>query len=81
LIEQRAQLAHRHRAAEQVALQVIAAVAGQELVLLDRFDAFADHFQVQGVGHGDDGLDDFAILGAGGHILQEAAVDLQHVQG
>ena len=50
-------------------------------MLLDGFDAFADHLQVQGMGHRDNGLDDFPVLQAGRHVLQEATVYLQDVQG
>ncbi|MNP23058.1 hypothetical protein D3C76_1157540 [compost metagenome] len=49
-------------------------------MLFDGFHPFADHFQVQGMGHGDDRLDDLAVFEAARHILQERAVDLQHIQ-
>jgi len=79
-LQDRPQFAQRHRAAEQVALQVVAAVGFEEFQLFDGFYALADHLQVQGVGHDDDGLDDLAVFLAAWHILQEGSVDLQDVQ-
>ena len=38
-----AQLAGRHRFAEVVALNLVAAMQPQELVLLNRFDPFGEH--------------------------------------
>ncbi|MNP85948.1 hypothetical protein D3C76_1859170 [compost metagenome] len=42
-VQDRLQLGQRHRVAEQVALDEIAAEALEELVLLQRLDAFGDH--------------------------------------
>ncbi|MNG11324.1 hypothetical protein D3C84_948580 [compost metagenome] len=55
-------------------------MAFEKLVLLERFDAFGDHVQVQGVGHDDNGLDDFHVLGGFWNVLDERPVDLQGVQ-
>jgi hypothetical protein len=38
-------------------------VALQEFVLLDGFNPFGHYLQVQGMGHDDNGLDDFHVLG------------------
>jgi hypothetical protein len=77
--QHRTQLGQRHRTAEQVALNEIAAVAFEKVVLLEGFDAFGDDLQMQGVGHDDNGLDDFHVLGGLGDVLNERAVDLQRV--
>ena len=73
------QLGQRHRAAEQVALNEIAAMAFEKIVLLEGFDAFGDDLQMQGMSHDDNGLDDFHVLGGLGDVLNERAVDLQRV--
>ncbi|MNH39536.1 hypothetical protein D3C79_1007230 [compost metagenome] len=52
----------------------------QELVLLEGFDPFGDHLQLQGMGHDDDGLDNFHVLGRLGNVLDEGAVDFQGVE-
>jgi len=75
----RPQLSQRHRMAKQVALDEIAAVALEKVVLLEGLDAFGDDLQMQGVGHDDNGLDDFHVLGRLGDVLNERAVDLQRV--
>lgn len=62
LIERRPQLSQRHRAAHQVTLDEIAAKTFEETVLLEGFDALGDHLQLQGVGHDNNGLDDFHVL-------------------
>jgi len=76
-----AQVAQGHRAAQQVALDKVAALLGEKLVLLQGFHTFGDHLQVQRVGHDNDCLDDLHVLPAARYILDERAVDLQGVQG
>ncbi|MNF04635.1 hypothetical protein D3C80_2041980 [compost metagenome] len=65
------QFRQRYRATEQVTLDEVAAVAFEKLVLLEGFDAFGDHLQMQGVGHDDDGLDDLHVLGGDWNVLDE----------
>ena len=65
------QFGQRYRAAEQVTLDEVAAVAFEKLVLLEGFDAFGNHVQMQGVGHDDDGLDDLHVLGGFRNVLNE----------
>ncbi|MNM82845.1 hypothetical protein D3C76_1281320 [compost metagenome] len=48
--------------------------------MLEGFDPFGDHLQVQGMGHDDNRLDDFHILGRLGNVLDERAVDFQRVE-
>jgi len=81
LLQHPAQLPQRHRMAEQVALQVVAAMVLEKRLLFRGFDPFGDHLQVQGVGHDDDRLDDLHVLGRLGDVLDERAIDLQGVQG
>ncbi|MCY1187615.1 hypothetical protein D9M73_286140 [compost metagenome] len=81
MTEDRAQLTQGDGAAEQITLDEIATLLGEELVLLHGFHAFGDHLQVQGMGHDDDGLDNFHVLPAVRHILNEGTIDLQGVQG
>ena len=73
------QLGQWHRAAEQVTLNEIAAMAFEKIVLLEGFDAFGDDLQMQGMGHDDNGLDDFHVLGGLGNVLNKRAVDLQRI--
>ncbi|MNN85114.1 hypothetical protein D3C81_2023640 [compost metagenome] len=61
-------------------MHVVAAVAFEELQLVGGLHALADNLQMQGMGHDDDRLDDLAVFLAARYILQEGAVDLQHVQ-
>jgi hypothetical protein len=77
--QHRTQLGQRHRTAEQVALNEVAAVAFEKVVLFEGFDAFGDDLQMQGMSHDDNGLDDFHVLGGLGDVLNERAVDLQRV--
>jgi len=79
-VQHRTQLSQWHRATEQVALNEIAAQAFEKIVLLEGFDSFGDHLQMQAVGHDDDGLDDFHVLCGFGNVLDKRAVDLQRVQ-
>jgi len=76
----RAQLLQRHRAAEQVALNEIAARTLEKFVLLQAFHAFGDHLQMQGVRHDDDCLDDLHVRRGIGNVDDERTVDLQCVQ-
>ncbi|MNF60640.1 hypothetical protein D3C84_422620 [compost metagenome] len=78
--QHRTQFRQRHRAAEQVALDEITAVALEKLVLLKGFDAFGDHLQMQGVSHDDNRLNDFHVLSRLGNVLDERAIDLQRVE-
>ncbi|MNG23565.1 hypothetical protein D3C84_1081870 [compost metagenome] len=80
LAKYRPQFTQRYWPAEQITLEEIAALLGEELVLLEGFDAFGDHLQVQGVSHDDDCLDDFHVLSATRYILNERTIDLQGVQ-
>ncbi|MCY1421734.1 hypothetical protein D9M71_373980 [compost metagenome] len=70
-VQHRLQFGQRYRAAEQVALDEIAAVAFEKLVLLEGFYAFGNHLQMQGVGHDDNGLDDLHVLGGFRNVLDE----------
>ena len=67
-LEDRLKFGQGHRAAEQVALQEITTVGGEEGMLLGGLDALGDDLQVQGVGHDDDRLDNLAILLAPRHV-------------
>jgi len=42
-VQHRMQFSQRHRAAEQVALNEVAALAFEKVILLERFDALGDH--------------------------------------
>ncbi|MCY1561109.1 hypothetical protein D9M68_983260 [compost metagenome] len=55
-------------------------MAFEERLLFGGFHALADYPQVQGMRHGDDRLDNFPVFLAARYILQEGAVDLQHIQ-
>jgi len=56
--EQSVEVRTGHWPAEEVALVVIAAVAGEEVALGFGFHAFGDHLQAQGLTHAADGFDD-----------------------
>src|SRR6185437_5443246 len=72
------ELAGRQRRAEMESLVLIAAEGAQELELLGGLDPLGDHFELQAVRQGDDGLDDGGIYLAL-EIPDEGAVDLQLV--
>ncbi|MCY1276714.1 hypothetical protein D9M70_253820 [compost metagenome] len=78
---QRGELVRRHRPAEEEALHLVARVFAEEVQLFLALHALGDHHQVQAVGHGDDGAGDLRVLFAVGQAVDEAAVDLQHVDG
>ena len=66
--------------AEEVALGEVAAQAVEGLGLVDRVDALGHRGDVERVGQGDELLGDGGVLAAGGHVLHEGAVDLEHVE-
>src|SRR6478752_5872297 len=68
-------------ASHQVALDLVAAQEAEELGLSGGLDAFGDHFEIEGVGEGDDGGDDRHLLRIFGHIVDERAIDLEGVEG
>src|SRR5471032_1650206 len=67
----------RHRLAEQITLQLVAAELAQEAHLLGRLDALGDDFLAQLLGRGDDGARDGAVVFLVRKAEDEGAVDLQ----
>ena len=63
------------------ALQLIAALLTQEGLLLGRLHALGGHRQAQRVAELDDGDGDGFVLGVAGDVADEAAVDLQALDG
>src|SRR3569832_2068069 len=57
------------------------AVTAHEIQLLAGLHALGDDVELQGLGHRDDRLDDGGVVGVGGHVADEGAVDLQGVDG
>ncbi|MNP72445.1 hypothetical protein D3C76_1690030 [compost metagenome] len=57
------QVAQWLRTAEQVTLNKVAVVLYEKFILLEGFNALGNHFQVQRMGHKDDGPDDLHVLG------------------
>src|SRR5580658_2995063 len=68
-----------YRAAEVIALYLIAGVLAQDLHLLGGLDALRDHLQAQIAPQGDDGANDRRIIRVAGDVLDERAVDLQTI--
>ena len=76
VIQERFEFISRHGFGEVIALCLITAVRLQELHLLGGFNALGDDLQFHAVGHLDDGHHDGCVLRAGGHVADEATVDL-----
>jgi hypothetical protein len=71
----------RQRAAEIEALDLVAAVRGEEVELLPGLDALADDAGAQAVGHRDRGARDPRRARIGGQPADERAVELQRAGG
>lgn len=67
----------RQGLAEQVALERMAAVGGEEIALRGRLHALGDHVQFQAPSHGDDRLGHHGIPMAGRQVVDEGFVDLE----
>ena len=63
----------------QVALVQMAAQTFQEHQLLRQLHALGDHCQPQTASHGDNGADDFRVIGVVGGVAHERLVDFQGV--
>ena len=70
----------RQRAAHQEPLHQVAALAAQELQLLEALDALGHDLQVEVVAEADDGAHDGGILGVHREVVDEGAVDLERVE-
>src|SRR5688572_18639724 len=60
------QVGCRHRGRDEVALEQVAPVAGQEVALLRAFHSFGDHAQPEVVGELDDAAHDGPAVGLAG---------------
>ena len=65
--------------AEKVALCLIAVVNTQKCFLLDRFDAFGDDGEAQGLAHRNDRFGDRHVFGIMRNRVNEGTVDLERV--
>src|SRR5437764_1075043 len=82
ILEQvRLEALRRQRRAEEEALDAIAALLLQELQLLLGLHPLGDDFEVEAVGHGDDGADDGGVAAVGGDVADERLVELERVDG
>lgn len=73
--EQRERVLPRHRPGVEVALDDVAAVFPQELILLFAFDAFTDHFQIQALRQRQDVQDAFPGVLVRMDVPHEVLVD------
>ncbi|MNN97353.1 hypothetical protein D3C81_2165000 [compost metagenome] len=55
----------------QITLVQMAIKPLQELQLLQGLHAFGNHDQVEATSHGDDGADDFGVVGVAGGVAHE----------
>src|SRR5690606_3321187 len=62
LTQQLGELGGRHRSADEVALDLVAALALEKIHLGLGFDALGYHFELQAVHHGDDRPDDRGVF-------------------
>src|SRR5687768_5906487 len=67
-------------AADQIALDLVAAFGTQHFELLGRLHAFGEHRDAEAAAEADDRADDRSRLGVVDHVLNEAAVDLDLVE-
>src|SRR3569623_836011 len=80
IMQQRGGGVHRQRLAEQITLRRYA-VSADEIQLLAGFHPFGDDVQLQRLGHRDDGCDDGGVVGIGGDVADERAIDLESIDG
>ena len=64
----------------EISLEQIATLNLQIVELIGVLHALGQHFQVQGVRHRDDRIDDFHVIAVDRHVIDEALVDLQYVE-
>lgn len=76
----RLELFQRQRAAKQIALIDMAALAREEVPLCLGFHSLGDHRQPQAIGQRDDHLCNGGIVGVDQDVPDETAVDFQLVQ-
>src|SRR6266581_719395 len=69
----------RRRNREVIALDLVAAVRGEQLELLLRFHALGHDFQFEAVREADDRECDHGVLGVGGDVANEGVVDLERI--
>ena len=67
--------------AEEPALAEVAAEGDHDVCLFEGFNAFGDDVEAQAVAEVDDGGDDLVAVGPVGHGGDEAAIDLEQVEG
>src|SRR5712664_928067 len=79
--QERLELQGLDRTAEVIALRVGAAHLAQQIELLLGLHALGHHLHVQAVGEREDGVDDLQPVVGGAHALDEAAVDLERIDG
>src|SRR5687767_1986199 len=75
------QLAGRHRTAEEVPLEFVAAMGSEEPCLFLGLDAFSDYANLEGLADGDDRRHDRSVASAAADVLYERLVDLERVDG
>ncbi len=67
-----------NRAAEQIALIIVAAELLELVKLLDCLHPFGDCFHAQVVGHRDHGAHQILVIVALAHLVQKSAVNFKH---
>src|SRR5882672_3185670 len=70
-----------HRGAVEKALDPLAARLVEDVPLLGGLDALRDDLDVEAAGESEDAHADGAVARGAGQVLDEAAVDLEHVEG
>src|SRR5690606_32769722 len=77
--QQRGKLFGGHRSADQVALNLVAALFAEEVQLRLGFDAFGHYLQLQAMHHGNDRADDGRIISELFQLGDEGTVDLDEI--
>ena len=65
---------------DQIALEELASVVGQHVLLHLRFHALGNHVQLQVAGHADDGLHDDIVGMAYAQVAHKRLVDLELIE-
>jgi len=73
------ELRQRQGMAEQIALEVAAAVSLEEFELLGSLHALGDHLDAEMSRHAEDGLDDHGVIVVDDDVTHERPIDLEHI--
>ena len=81
MLKHHGELRRAERSTEEIALDIVAILAAQEVHLHLLFDTFGNHAFFQTPRHGDHGADDNSLIRRVGDVADEGTIDLQDIDG